>query len=292
MRLKAANIQEAAPAQGRSCAGHLTRQLAALRLHESKHRLNGGRDGDREGLAASTLGAGESHDAVLKINAGQGDLGLTEPATGGQGDLKADLHPLRHRIHREGTPDDFNLIVRKDGFYPFNGAALNSVIQQGHGIHLSQQAPLAVNPFKNLQVLARLVPSCLSARRAGEALAPSQINFAISARKRLQTDFLLTNKSRQMTPAISVINFGERGNGVIFNQILNPIASAIFSLFTHTNSGGLGRCLGAVKGIVDSIAGAFGTPLAVRGFEPDKEPWTAFFNVRISHGYSGNIYSV
>jgi len=292
MRLKTANIQEPAPAQGRSSAGHLTRQLAALGLHASQHRLNGSRDGNGEGLAGSTLGAGEGHHAVFYIHAGKGDLGFAQPAAGGQGDLKADLHPLRNGIDRESTPDYFNLIVRKDRFYSFDRAALNSVIQQGNGIHLSKQSALAVNPFKYFQILARLVPSGLAAGRAGKALAPAQINFTISTRKRLQGNFLFTNKSRQMTPAIPVVNFCERGNGMILDQILHPIAATVFSLFVHAKSGGLLGCLGAVKRVVYSVACAFGAPLAVWGFKSNKEPWTSFFNVRIGHGDSGNIYAI
>ena len=289
---KTANIQKPAPAQGRSGAGHLTRQLAALRLHAGQHRLNGGRDGNGEGLSRSAFGAGESHHAVFQIDAGQGDLGFTQPATGGQGDLKADLHPLRNGIDREGTPDDFNLIIRKDGFYPFDRAALSSVIQQGNGIHLSKQSALAVNPLKYFQILARLVPSGLSSGRAGKALAPSQINFTISTRKRLQGNFLLSNKTSKMTPAIPVINFCQRGNRMILDQTLHPIAAAIFSLFVHAKAGGLLGCLRAMQRVVDSVAGAFCTPLAVRGFKANKEPWTPFFNIRIGHGDSGNICSV
>jgi len=292
MVLKSTDIQKPAPAQGRSGARHLTRQLAALCLHAGQHRLNGGRDGNREGLAGSALGAGESHHAVFQIDARQGDLGFTQPATGGQGDLKADPHPLRNGIHSKGTPDDFYLIIRKDRFYSFNRAALNPVIQQGNRIHLSKQSALAVNPLKYFQILARLVPSGLAAGRAWKALAPAQINFTISTRKRLQGNFLLSNKTSKMTPAVSVINFCERGNGMILDQILHPIAAAVFSLFVHPKSGGLLGCLGAVKRVVDSVTGAFCAPLAIWGFKSNKEPWTSFFNIRIGHGDSGNIYSV
>ena len=79
---------------------------------------------------------------------------------------------------------------------------------------------------------------------------------------------------------------------MILDQILHPIAAAIFSLFVHAKSGGLLGCLGAVKRVVDSVAGAFGTPLAVWGFKSNKEPWTSFFNIRIGHGDSGNIYAI
>ena len=79
---------------------------------------------------------------------------------------------------------------------------------------------------------------------------------------------------------------------MIFNQIINPLAAAILSLFTYSDSSRLGRCLRAVQGIVDSVAGALATPFSSRVFKTNKEPWTSFFNVRISHGSNGNIYSV
>jgi len=292
MGFKTANIEQATPAQGRFGAGHLTRQLAALGLHAGQHGLDSGWDGNCERLTGSALGAGESHHAVFKIDARQGDLGFAQPAARGQGDLKADLHPLRNGIDRESTPDDFYLIVRKHGFYPFDRAAFNSVIQQGHRIHLSKQSALAMNPFKYFQILAGLVSTRLAAGRAGKALAPAQINFTISARKRLQGNFLFSNKPSKMTPAIPVINFCQRGNGMILDQILHPIAAAIFSLFVHAKSGGLLGCLRAMQRVFDSVAGAFGTPLAVRGFKANKEPWTSFFNIRIGHGDSGNIYAI
>jgi hypothetical protein len=149
-----------------------------------------------------------------------------------------------------------------------------------------------VDPLKNLQILAGLVSARLAAGRAGKALAPSQINFTIGCGKRLQGYFFLTNKTSKMTPAISVIDFCQRANGVIFNQIINPVVAVVRSLFVHSNSGGLSRCLGAMQSIVDSVAGAFATPLACWIFEPNKEPRTTLFNVGISQGDNGNIYLV
>lgn len=79
---------------------------------------------------------------------------------------------------------------------------------------------------------------------------------------------------------------------MIFNQIINPITAAILSLFINAELSGLGRCLRAMQGIVDSVAGAFSAPLAGRIFKANKEPWGSFLNVRIGHGDNGNIYSV
>jgi hypothetical protein len=146
-----------------------------------------------------------------------------------------------------------------------------------------------MNPLEDLQILAGLVPSSLTAGRAGKALAPLQINFTFAWRKRLQGYFLFDNKTRKMTPAIAVIHFCQRGNGMILDQIINPIVAVIRSLFVHSNSGGLGRCLRAMQRVVDSVAGAFCTPLASWIFEPNKEPRTTLFNVGISQGDNGNI---
>jgi hypothetical protein len=149
-----------------------------------------------------------------------------------------------------------------------------------------------MNPLEQLQIRTRLVATSLAAGRAGKALAPLQINFTIISGKRLQGYFFFDNKTRKMTPAIPVINFCQRRNGVIFDQIINPLMAAIFSLFVHANSGGLGRCLGAVERIVDSIAGGFTAPLARWVFGTNKEPRAAAFLVRIRHGDNGNIYSI
>ena len=292
MTFKTAYIQQPTPAKRGSRAGDDASDLASLGLHSGQHRLNGGRDRDRERFTSSTLGAWERKDAILEIHAGKRDLRLTETATRSQGDLKADLHPLRHTIHGQSLPNDFNFILRKDRFNPSNRRPLNSVIEKGDRVHFPKQSALAVNPFQQLQIRTRLVATSLAAGRSGKALSPFQINFTIGSRKNLQGNFFLTNKSRQMTPAIPVINFRQRRNGVIFNQIINPFAAAIFSLFVHAKSSSLGRCLRAVEGIIDSVAGAFSTPLARGIFETNIKPRIAFFNVRIGHSYKGNIWAV
>jgi len=292
MTLKPANIEQATPAKRGSRAGNLTSHLASLGLHLGQHRFDCGRDRNAERFARATLGAGESKNSVLQIHAIQGNLRLTKAAASSQGDLKADSHPFGHAFNGQSLPGDFNFIVRKHGFNPADRAFFNSVIQKGNRIHFSKQSTLPVNPFKNLQILAGLVTSSLTARRAGKALAPLQINFTIKWRKALTGNFSFTNKSRQMTPAIPVIHFCERGNGMIFNQIINPFVATIFSLFINAKSSGLGRCLGAVQGIVDSVAGAFRAPLAGRIFKTNVEPRIAFLNVGIGHSYKGNIWAV
>lgn len=292
MTFKTAYIEQATPAKRGSRAGHFASDLATLGLHLGQHRFDGGRDGNGERFASATLGAGEGKDAILEIYAVERDLRLAEATARSQSDLKTDSHPFGYAFHGQGFPGDFNLIIRKDGFNSGDRPPLNSVIQKGDRIHLSQKSALPVNPFKNLQILAGLVPACFAAGRAGKALAPSQINFTIGCRKRLQSYFFLTNKSRQMTPRIFVINFCQRANGVIFNQIINPVAAAIFSLFINSKSSGLGRCLRAMKGIVDSVSRAFRAPLAGRIFKTNIEPRIAFLNVGIGHSYKGNIWAV
>ena len=292
MTFKTAYIEQATPAKRGSRAGHDASDLASLGLHSGQHRFNGGRDGDAEGFTSATLGAGECKNPILQIHAVERDLRLAEATASSQGNLKADSHPFGHAFHGQGFPGDFNFIVRKDRFNAVDWPPLNSVIQKGDRIHLAKQSALAVNPFQNLQILAGLVPASLTAGRAGEALAPLQINFTIGWRKRLQSYFFFDNKSHKMTPAIPVIHFCERGNGMILDQILNPIVATIRSLFVYSNSGGLCRCLGAMQSIVDSVAGALATPFSSRVFKTNKEPRAAAFLVRIRHGDNGNIYSV
>ena len=292
MTFKAANIEQATPAKRGSRAGHDASDLASLGLHSGEHRFDSGRDGNGEGFAGATLGAGEGKDAVLQIHAIKRDLRFTEATARSQGNLKADSHPFGHAFHGQGLPGDFNLIVRKNGFNAGNRPALNSVIQKSDRIHLAKQSALAMNPFKNLQILAGLVPACFAAGRARQALTPPQINFTIRCGKRLQGYFLFDNKSHKMTPAIQVVGFCQMGNGMIFDQILNPIVATIRSLFVHSNSGGLGRCLRAVKRVVNSVSRAFRAPFAGGIFETNVEPRIAFLNVGIGHSYKGNICSV
>lgn len=289
MTLKTAYIQKATPAKRGSRAGDFASDLASLGFHLGKHGFDGGRDRDAKGFAGSTFGAGEGKHTVLQVHAIHRDLRLTEATARSQGNLKTYPHPFGHAIHSESFPGDLNLIIRKNGFNSADRAFFNSVIQKGNRIHFSKQSTLPVNPFDNLQILARLVPSSLAAGRPGKALAPSQINFTIICRKRLQTYSFFINKPRKMTPAVSVINFRQRGNGMIFNQIINPFVATIFSLFVNSKSSGLGRCLRAMKRVVDSVAGAFRTPLASWIFEPNKEPRTTLFYVGISQGDNGNI---
>ena len=189
MTFKTANIQKPSPAKRGSRAGHFASDLTPLGLHSGQHGFNSGRYGNAEGFTSSAFGAGEGKDAVFQVHAIQRDLRLSQTTAGGQGDLKANFHPFGHTFHGQSLPGDFNLIIRKHGFNSADRPPLNSVIQKGDRIHLSEQSALPVNPFKNLQVLARLVASSLTAGRAGKALAPSQIYFAIICRKRLQTYF-------------------------------------------------------------------------------------------------------
>jgi hypothetical protein len=289
---KAANIQEPTPAKRSSRAGNFASDLAALGLHSSQHVFDGGRDRNAKRFASATLGAGKGKDAILQIDALKRDLCLTKSAASSQGNLKADFHPFGHTFHSQSFPGDFNFIVRKDRFNAGYRPPFNSVIQKGNGVHFAEQSSLAVNPFKNLQILAGLVASSLAAGGAGKALAPSQINLTIICRKRLQGYFFFDNKSQKMTPRIFVINFCQRANGVIFNQIINPVVATIFSLFVNAKSSCVSRCLCAMQSIVDSVAGAFATPLACWIFEPNKEPRTPLFNVGISQGDNGNIYLI
>jgi len=289
---EAAYIQQPAPAKRGSRAGHNASDLSPLRIHLSQHGFDSGRDGNAERFASSALGAGESQDAVFQIHAVERDLCLTKATARSQGNLKADSHPFGHTVDGQSLPGDFNFIIRKNGFNAGDRPPLNSVIQKSDRIHLAQQSALAVNPFQNLQILAGLVPASLAAGRAWEALAPLQINFTIGWRKRLQGYFLFDNKTRKMTPAIPVIHFCQRRNRVIFNQIVNPIAAAVFTFFINPKSSGLSRCLCAVKGIVDSVAGAFSAPLARGIFKANIEPRISFFNVGIGHSYKGNIWAV
>jgi len=289
---KTANVQQATPAKRGSCAGDFASDLAALGFHSGEHRFDGGRDGYAERFAGSALGGGESQHTVFQVHAVERDLGLSQAAAGCQGDLKADSHPFGHTFNGESFPGDFNFIVRKNRFDAVDRPPLNSVIQQSDRVHLSKQSALAVNPFKNFQILACLVPSGLTAGRARKALAPLQINFTVGWRKNLQGNFFLTNKTSKMTPAIPVINFCQRGNGMIFDQIINPVVAVVRSLFVHSNSGGLSRCLGAMQRVVDAVTGALATPFSSRVFKTNKEPRAAAFLVRIRHGDNGNIYSI
>ena len=292
MIFKSANIQQATPAKRSSRAGHDACDFATLGLHSSQHGFNGGRYRNAKRFACATLGAGESKDAILQIDALKRDLCFTKSASSSQGDLEADSHPFGHTFHSQSLLGDFNFIVRKDRFNAGYRPPFNSVIQKGNGVHFAQQSALAVDPFKNLQILAGLVSARLAAGRAGKALAPSQINLTIICRKRLQGYFFFDNKSQKMTPAISVINFCQRANGVIFNQIINPVVAAIFSLFVNAKSSCVSRCLCTMQSIVDSVAGAFATPFSSRVFKTYKEPRAAAFLVRIRHGDNGNIYLV
>ena len=289
---KTANIKQPTPAKRGSSSGDFASDLAALGLHSGEHRFDGCRNGNGERLAGSTLGGRKSQHTIFQVYAIQRDLGLAQAAAGGQSDLKTDSHPFGHTLHAKSLPYDFYFILRKNRFDACDRAFFNSVIEKGDGVHLSEQSALSMNPLQQLQIRTRLVASSLTARSAWEALTPSQINFTIISGKRLQGNFFLTNKSRQMTPAIHVINFCQRRNGVIFNQIIDPLVAAISALFVYADSSSLGRCLRAVERIVDSVAGGLTAPLTRWIFRAYKEPRTSPFSVRISQGIKGNIYSV
>ena len=290
MTFKSANIEQPAPAQGRPGAGNFTGKLTAFRIHRRQHGLDGGRNRNAERLSTAALRAGERQDPVFEIHTGKGDLRFTETAAGGQRDLKGNFHPFRHAFDGKRLPHDFDLIIRKDRFHAGDRAPFNSVIEQGNRVHLSKESALTVNPFQNLQILARLVPAGLSAGRAGKVLAPFQINFAVVCRKCLQTYFFLINKSLKMFPRIQVINFCERRNGMILDQIIDPVVAAFRRVFVNAKSGSFRDCLGPVQGIVDAITGGLTAPLSVFVFVANEVPGGASFNVGKGHGHNGNIY--
>ncbi|MCX8512615.1 MAG: hypothetical protein ORN83_12730, partial [Chthoniobacteraceae bacterium] len=155
MTFKTANIQQPTPAKRGSRAGDFASDLAALGLHLGEHRFDGGRDGDAERFAGSALGGGESQHTIFQVYAVERDLGLSQSAPRGQGDLKADSHPFWHSVYGESFPYDFNLIIRKDRFNPSDRRPLNSVIEQGDRVHFSKESALAMNPLEQLQIRAR-----------------------------------------------------------------------------------------------------------------------------------------
>ena len=290
MTFKAANIKQPTPAQRRPGARNFTGNLTALRFHGVQHGLDSSRDRNAERLSGSAFGAGECQDPIFEINARKRDLRFTETAASGQSNLKGNLHPLRDAFYGQRFPYDFNLIIRKHGFNAGDRAPFNSVIEQGNGVHLSKQSALPMNPFKYLQVLACLVPAGLSAGRAGKVLAPFQINFAVISGKCLQTYFFLINKSLKMFPRIQVINFCKRGNGMILDQIVDPVVAAFRCVFMNAKSGSFRDCLGPVQGVIDAIAGGPTAPFAVFVFVANEVPRGASFYVGKGHGHNGNIY--
>lgn len=286
---KTAYIQKPAPAKRGSRLGNDASDLASLGLHLREHGFDSGRNGDRKRFASSTLGAGEGKHTVFKINAVEGDLCFTQTASRSQGNFKADSHPFRDSVRCQGFPGDLNLIIRKHWFNSTNRAPFNSVIKKGNRIHLSKQSALPVNPFKNFQVLAGLVASSLSARGAWKILSPSQINFAIICRKRLQGKIFFGNKALQMTPRVQIVRLCQRGNWMIFNQIINPAVAALRSIFGNAKASSFSVCLCAMKCVVDSKSRRFASPLTSFRFVADEVPRRATFNVTVSHGIKGNI---
>ena len=139
MTLKPANIQEPTPAKRGSRAGDNASDLAPLGFHFGEHGFDGGREGNAEGFAGSTLGAGERKDAILEIHAIQRNLRLTKATARSQSDLKADSHPFGHTFDGQSFPGDFNLTIREDGLNAGNRPPFNSVIQKGDRIHLAKQ---------------------------------------------------------------------------------------------------------------------------------------------------------
>ena len=95
-----------------------------------------------------------------------------------------------------------------------------------------------------------------------------------------------------MFPRIQVINFCKRGNGVILDQIVDPVVAALGRVFVNAKSGSFRNCLGPVQGIIDAIAGGLTAPFAVFVFVANEVPRRASFYVGKGHGHNGNIYSV
>jgi len=125
---KPANIQEPTPAKRSSCAGNFASDLAALGLHSSQHRFNGGRDRDREGFTGTAFRAGEREHTVFDIHALQRNLRLTQAATRSQSDLKADRHPFRDPFDQKSLPGYLDFIICKHGLYLTDRALFYSII--------------------------------------------------------------------------------------------------------------------------------------------------------------------
>jgi len=259
-------------------------------LHFAKHGQKPVRD--RYGVAAAraALGGREHDRAGFKVDAGKRDAGFFQPATGVQGDFKAGSHPVRHVRDGEGVADAGDLLLREDWF-SLDRAFAGTEVDHGHGGEVAQQPALAMDPFKQLDVLQGLVAAGKGSVGAGQAGAPGDVVQGSGRGKVLQQDPALRHEAGEVAPAVSVVDAGVFGDLVLNQKFIDPRGvRAFFATFRNRKPAGLLQGLGPVEGVVRPVARRFTHPFSLRRPVSDVEPSAAFSGVDGRH--NGCVTSV
>lgn len=285
---QSAKIKELSPVA--ADLGTTSRPFKSVRLrrglHFGQHRQQPVRDRNCVGPSRSAFGHGKSDGFGFKVNTVQRDSGFFEPASGMQGNLKADSHPLRNVRHRQGSSHSGNVLFRKNGF-SINRRLAGSEIHHGHGGHVAKQSALSVNPFKNLDVLKGLVSADIGSVGSGGGGSPRNVFHGRGRGKVGKSNSIFVHESGQVSPGVSVIDFGVGGNLMLVKKALNPSCVGHSSVaFAHGKLGGFLNGFCPVQGVVGSVAGGLGFPNAIGVFVADPIPLAVASFKNRGHGTS------
>lgn len=268
MLSQSAQIKKLTPVTADFCAasGPLKSVRPGRGLHFGKHRQEALWDRNRVRPSRSAFGHGEGNGAGFKVNTVQRDSCFFEPASGMQGDFKADAHPVRNMRHGQGPSNSGNVLVGK---YRFSGnrRLAGSKINHGHGGHVAKQAALPVNPFQNLDVLQGLISPDVGSVGSGRGGAPRNVFHGRGGVKIGQHDTTFFHKSGEVSPRVAVVDFGVGRDLMIVKQAGDPscVGHSLIAL-ANRKLGGLFNRFGAVKRVVGSVACGFGFPNAFSVF--------------------------
>lgn len=252
-------------------------------LHFGEHgqQAVGNRNG--VGSAGSALGHGKGDRAGLQVHAVQRDARLLKAAARVKRDFKADAHPVRHMRHGQGPAHESDVVIGKDGFTGDRRLA-GPEVHHGHGGQVAQQPALAVDPFEDFDVLQGLVAAREGSVGAGRGGAPGDVVRGRGRGEVMQKDPALLHKTGQVSPGVSVVDFGGVGHLVLGKKRVDPArVMAGDCFFLNGKSVGLRFGLGSMERVVRSKSRGFGSPRSVRLFISDPIPLAVFSFVNRGH---------
>lgn len=218
-------------------------------------------DGNSEGHFGSSFGAREGDRARDQIHPLKRNCSFTQSATSGQSDLPTYTHPLGNDLMLQRPSHRLNLGGAEGGKDSDAGRGLDGVVVQGGGLALTQQAALAVDPFKKLNisqgaVTMDAVAGAVAVSVGGPSVGstPGQVELGLSGPEVLQVQGVLGHKKLKPVPTINVVASSKRACRPVVDMYKYPIVTAKSSLLLcYGYLSRLGQALRAMQLGIESV---------------------------------------
>jgi hypothetical protein len=253
-------IKQLAPVM-RGFGRDLATNFSAARLEVAQEWDDRLWDGNGESHFGSSFGGREGDCARNQIHPFQRDSSFTQSASSGQSDLPTYTHPLGDDLMLQRPSHRLNLGGAKGGKDSDAGRGLNGVVVQSGGLALAEQAALAVDPLKKLNisqstVSVDAVAGAVAVSIGGPSVGttPSQVELGLNGAEVLQVQGVLGHKKLQPVPTVNVVASGQRACRPVVDMYKYPIVTAKSSLLLcYGYLGRLGQTLCAMQLGVESV---------------------------------------